>query len=117
MLATFAALTEQTLEDVDGPDSFNVLSELLGEPVTKPGRDHLVEQGRVLALREGPWKFIPGTNGKQGKKSKSPAAMELYHLANDLGETTNLAEAEPKRVKSMSARLESIQSASRSRPE
>ena len=36
MLATFAALTGQTLPADAGPDSFNVLPALLGEPTAKP---------------------------------------------------------------------------------
>ena len=64
-LATFAALTGQTLPAQTGPDSFNVLPALLGEKPAKPLRKHLVVQSgsNALAVRQGPWKFIPAQPG------------------------------------------------------
>jgi len=41
---------------------------------------------------------------------------QLYDLAQDLGETKNLAAQHPKRVKAMAAPLQSIREARRSRP-
>ena len=62
-LASFAALTGQKLAAGEGPDSRNVLPALLGQSQT--GRDQLVEHARVLALRDGSWKYIePGTGPK-----------------------------------------------------
>ena len=37
------------------------MAALLGE--ARAGRDHLVEHANGLALREGPWKFIPASSG------------------------------------------------------
>jgi arylsulfatase A-like enzyme len=101
---SMAALTGQSLADRDAPDSFNVLPALLGE--SKTGRDHLVEHAGRVALRSGPWKLIPGAAGK----------TELYDLATDPGETKNAAAAGGGRVAQMSARLEQIRQAGRSRP-
>ena len=53
ILASMAALTGQSLPEAAGPDNFNVLPALRGEKLKKPCRDHLVEQGDVLALRQG----------------------------------------------------------------
>lgn len=50
------------------------------------------------AMRDGPWKLI--VNGKGGDK------LGLYNLAEDLGEKKNLADAQPARVKSMLASLD-----------
>ncbi len=47
------------------------------------------------AVREGPWKLV--------QRSKRPT--ELYHLGNDIGETTNLADAEPAIVKRLLGEL------------
>jgi len=133
MLATVAALTGQTLPAHAGPDSFNVLPALLGEKLDKPCRDHLVEHGSRLALRQGPWKLVPAgpvgapkaaaeakaafkpaAKAKAGKRGQ--AVAELYNLADDLGETTNLAAQHPERVKAMTELLQKIRAEGRSRP-
>lgn len=126
LLASLAALTGQTLADADGPDSFNVLPALLGEKTAQPCREYLVEQdnqGRALALRQGPWKLMPANKGK-GKKGKAapakrdplPVQAELYNLDDDLSETKNIAAAHPDRVAAMSAKLDAIRKNGRSRP-
>jgi len=118
MLATLAALTGQKLVEAAGPDSFNVLPALLGRKPDKPCRDHLVEHGNVLALRRGPWKLIPASApGAAGKKNKKRAGgAELYNLAEDIGETKNLAAAHPELVQEMTAQLQRIREKGRSRP-
>ncbi len=108
LLASLAALTGQQLDEAAGPDSFEILSALLGE--AKTGRTHLVENGNGLRL--GVWKFIQG--GAQGKmKAAEPA--QLFNLADDPGETTNLAARHPERVAEMTALLQQIRAAGRSR--
>ena len=120
MLATLAALTGQTLPADAGPDSFNVLPALLGEKTDKPCRDHLVEHGNVLAIRKGPWKLIPavGGGGQARRKAKAagPGTAELYNLADDIGETKNLAAQHPEIVKEMTALLQQVRENGRSRP-
>ena len=136
LLASFAALTGQALAPADAPDSFNVLPALLGEKIDKPCRDYLVEQdngGNALALRHGQWKFIPGNGpGKKGagkrkakvehpaekvaEKDLPPIVGQLYNLATDLSETTNIAAAHPDIVAKMAAKLEEIKTNGRSRP-
>ena len=49
------------------------------------------------AIRQGPWKLI---------ETFDPEGIEVYNLATDLGETKNLAAAEPGRVKELHAELE-----------
>ena len=56
LAASMAELVQQQMPAEACPDSMNVLSALLGDPAAK-GRDHLVEQGRGLALRIGDWKL------------------------------------------------------------
>jgi arylsulfatase A-like enzyme len=120
MVATAAAITGRKLADDAGPDSFNVLPALLGEKCDKPCRDHLVEHGNVLALRKGPWKLIPAGaagagKGKKGGK-RGPSAAELYNVADDIGETKNLAAQHPEMVKEMTALLQQVREQGRSRP-
>lgn len=117
--ASVAALTGQKFAAADAPDSFDVLPALLGQ--SPAGRDHLVEQGGVLAVRQGPWKLIePGrgpavavnTNTETGQ---APTAR-LFHLAGDLGETTDLAAKHPDVVKELQSLLNRVRSGGRSRP-
>ena len=78
----------------------------------KSPRDHLVVQNNGVkqqALRQGAWKFIPSPPG-QGK------GVGLFELTTDLGETNNLAAAQPERVTAMAARLERLREESQSRP-
>jgi arylsulfatase A-like enzyme len=116
MLASFAALTGQKLPDTAGPDSFDVLPALLGGTT---GRETLVEHGGVLALRQGTWKLIPPAEGAKAKKNKKRGTgpdAQLYNLANDLGETKNVAAEHPDRVREMTAVLDRIREQGRSRP-
>jgi arylsulfatase A-like enzyme len=122
-LATFAALTGQQLPADAGPDSFNVLSALLGGKSAK-GRDHLVLQNNgqaPLALRLGEWMLIRKGGGQQRggapkqKKAESPVS-ELYNLAADPQQANDLATAEPVRVNAMAVRLEQVRGQDHSRP-
>ncbi|MDD4869171.1 MAG: arylsulfatase [Kiritimatiellae bacterium] len=123
MLATVAELTGQKLSTDVGPDSFNILPALLGEKLNKPCRDHLIEHGHVLAIREGTWKYLPARQGrkKAGKKdnagpaSTGKAVGELYNLAEDIGEQNNVADKNPDIVKRLSGMLEKYKTAGRSR--
>ena len=122
MLASLAELTGQTLAAADAPDSFDVLPALLGGPA---GRTHLVEQGPRLALREGTWKYLPPAappaekpgDQKNAKRKNFRAAepAELFDLAADIGETTNVAAQHPQIVDRMHSLLEAIQKQGRSR--
>ncbi|SIO26291.1 Arylsulfatase A [Singulisphaera sp. GP187] len=127
LLATFAALTKRDLPQDAGLDSLDVLPALLG--ISPKGRDHLVEQGGGLSLRQGNWKLIARQAGGQGgaaakkkaavakKKTNGLApARELYDLAADPSETNNLASSRPEDVKRLSDLLERIRQDGRSRP-
>jgi arylsulfatase A-like enzyme len=83
------------------------------------GRDHLVEQGRGLALRVGDWKLLKHPNAKPVKSltyEKGAGQFELYNLADDPAETSNLITRYPDRAAEMKTRLQAIQEAGRSRP-
>ena len=120
LLATFAALTGQPLPAEAAPDSFNVLPALRGD---KAGRDHLVEHGNPLSLRQGEWKYIPPAAAPNGKRAGKRAGKrggadgQLFNLATDVGEAANLATQHPGRVAQMAALLEKIKTGGRSRPQ
>ena len=65
----------------------------------------------ALAVRRGPWKLIP-----DGGKKKAAAGPQLYNLADDLGETKNLAAEKPEVVKELTALLAKVREGPGSRP-
>ncbi len=94
-LASFAAMTGQTIPSGQAPDSENHLAAILGsDPV---GRAMLVEQktGDLFGFRHGNWKLLP-TGGKKG--SQQPT---LHDLSSDLGEKNDLSASQPERVAAM----------------
>jgi len=99
--ASLASLAGREFPKEAGPDGRNVLDALLGK--TKQGREELVVQGGGvnIALRQGPWKFIPARNAKQ------PAGA-LHNLDDDPAETRDLAADHPNRVAAMWNRLNEI---------
>ncbi len=104
LAASMAALTGQQLPAGSCPDSFDVLEALLGKR-NAAGRDHLVEQGNGLAIRDKDWKYIRFRNGK----------TELYNCTEDPGETTDLIALETARAENMRLRLEKIEKSGASR--
>ncbi len=118
-LASLASLAGVTLPHEAGPDSFNVLPALLGQSET--GRDHLVVHAGSLSLRKGRWKLIMPSSGPRYNRNVNielgnDPAPQLYDLEADPGETTNLAQKEPAKVKELMALLEKIRAEGRSRP-
>ncbi|MFC5050423.1 sulfatase-like hydrolase/transferase [Rubritalea spongiae] len=136
MLATFAAITEQTVEPNQLADSVNVLPALTGEPES-PLRDTLVlspNKPTHVSIRKGKWVYIPaqGSGGFKGKPGDhaagGPAAIshvgssnsdiengkikknsppaQLYDLEADLHQTKNLYNEYPEVVEQMKALLE-----------
>ncbi len=118
LLASFAALTGQTLTAADGPDSMDVSAALLG--VSTTGRAELVQEAGALALRQGPWKYIePNNKQKVAADTRielgNDSVAQLYNLTDDPGETRNLAPQQPDRAKAMADALTKIKQAGRSR--
>ena len=68
----------------------------------------------VPTLRDGPWKIIFSKGNKGNEKDPYPG--QLYNLAEDLGETTNLWNSEPERVAELSKIMEQLVQQGRSTP-
>ena len=103
-LASFAALLGRPAPP--GLDSENILPALTGD--SPKGREHLVEHAGKLSLRKGSWKYVPGGGG-----GKSAGPEELFNLADDLGETRNLAGKHPEVARELSALLAEIRNEKR----
>lgn len=99
IFATIADVLRIEVPDDASEDSFSFLPLLRGE--SRAVREHAIHssgQG-AYALRRGSWKLIVDT----ADKWKPP--VQLYNLAEDLGERKNLADVEPARVAEMRALL------------
>jgi arylsulfatase A-like enzyme len=115
LMRSFGVLTGSALPPAAGRDSENMLPALLGE--SPKGRRLLVEQADSLALRDGNWKYIsPGQGSKYNKLTNTELGNspdpQLYNLANDIGETRNLAQSDPGRVSQMADTLRRIRGSS-----
>lgn len=98
LMASFAALTGQKLENGAGPDSYNNLDALLGN--SEKGRDWLVEHAGRLSIIKGDWKYIEPGQGEKlfahvNIESGSDSVPQLYNIKSDIGETKNLAKDNP----------------------
>ncbi|MCC6355494.1 MAG: arylsulfatase [Verrucomicrobiae bacterium] len=109
LLRTFAEVWGAALPDNAGEDSFSLLPLLRGED--RPVRENAVSASSrgTPAVRSGAWKFIPapGSGGK-GEGGDQSQPVQLYDLADDIGETKNLAAAMPEKVAEMQALLEKL---------
>ena len=133
LMATCATLSGTTIPRDAAEDSFDILPALLGQAGDKPIREYTLHQtiSLALAIRHGDWKYLDhkgsgGNNyerkGEWGLKQfalpeRAPDALgQLYNLANDPGETTNLYNEHPKIVKKLKAKLEAFKKSGRSSP-
>lgn len=111
-LRTFADILGAKLPDNAGEDSFSLLPLLKG--LDKPIRENAVSASSsgTPAVRKGSWKLIARATGNGAFAKSSPVEpatpMLLYNLADDLGETKNLAAEMPEKVAEMKALLEKL---------
>jgi arylsulfatase A len=122
LLATFAALCGKPLPEGAGPDSVNQLPALLGQLKNVSQRPPLATATYrgLLTLRQGDWKAIFGTKWSGGHSSTlygglgpgelrdDPNSGQLYNLADDPYEQTDLWEKHPEVVQRLSRQLEEI---------
>lgn len=111
LVATLAALTGAQLPKGAAPDSENLLPAFLGQ--SQNGRDTLVEHANALALRQGPWKYIEPSKGQRRNANTNTElgndpSPQLYNLDTDPGETKNLAEQHPDKLRALAALLDKI---------
>ncbi len=119
LFASFATLTGQKLASNDAPDSYDMLNAFTGK--SPNGRETLVEHtGNIgFGLIKGDWKYIQPSSGAKRNKNNielgNDLQPQLYNLKNDIGETKNLANENPDKVKELHAILQSIKDKGRSR--
>jgi arylsulfatase A-like enzyme len=142
LLATLAAVTQQTLTATEGPDSFNQLATLTGSPAP-PIRSHLVlapNSPKHLTLRSHSWVYIsaPGDGGftgirggpgsvafsqrrhsditPDGKIKDDAPSAQLYDLAHDPQQTTNVIREHPAVADQLQRQLQQLRTTRRTAP-
>lgn len=100
-----SSLSRMVGGDILSPDSENHLDVLLGK--SNKGREHLIlEAGGRTAFRKGNWVLIPpykgpAVNKKVNIELGNSDVYQLYNLKEDIGQTNNLAEQYPEKLKEM----------------
>jgi hypothetical protein len=86
LLPTFVAAAGGSLLPGQTTDGQSLLPRLTGASTTPMQRCHFWRSGGQSAVRQGDWKFV---------RNDTTGEVELFNLATDLGETTNLAAVNP----------------------
>lgn len=94
LIPTFSKLAGAEMPQGYQSDGEDIIKALRGDSFqrSKPQFWHYPATSPSLAVRIGDWKLLSNPDGK---------LEELYNLASDAGETTNLASAKQNRVRSM----------------
>lgn len=88
-------------------DGVNLLPFLTGKNSGRPHETLYWRLGEHMAIRKGDWKLVKTKEGPL--KEANPSAFsdlsnaELYNLAEDIGETKNLAAVHPEKVRELAA--------------
>lgn len=112
LLASFSKMLK--IDSLSGgkTDSEDMLDVMLGN--TNKGHSTLIEQGlKNLAIIHDNWKYIAPNEGPSVEEFTNielgnTLQPQLYDLANDIGETNNLADRYPQKVKELEAELQKI---------
>ncbi len=125
LAASLAALAGVALPDEACPDSFDLSEVLLGRPGAR-GRDHVVSQDNGgtgnHGFRVGDWKLVRHETRSarnlvvEERLANTPVPrLQLFDLATDPGETTDVLAANPGIAADLEARLAALIAAGRSR--
>jgi arylsulfatase A-like enzyme len=109
LLPTFASLAGAQLPErkIDGRDIGPLMRGEAGATSPHEVFFHYDGSNRLVAVRSGPWKLMfpqdyssaqPGTGGHPGRGVKRSIELSLFHLTDDIGETTNLVDKHPEVV-------------------
>ncbi|HNR30015.1 MAG TPA: arylsulfatase [Candidatus Hydrogenedentes bacterium] len=114
LMATAAALVGRDLPEDAGEDSVSLLPVLLGKdagPLREATVHHSINGS--FAIRQGPWKLIlcPDSGGWSDPRPGDPATrdlppVQLYNLAEDVGERRNVQAEHPEIVERLTRLLE-----------
>jgi arylsulfatase A-like enzyme len=121
LIATVADVLGAELPENAGEDSVSLLPLLRGDD--RPVREHSISHAAsgLASLRKGSLKILFGrTGGGYAEFNEPPAAdapaVQLYDLADDIGESKNLAAARPQVVAELTELMEKLVVNGRSTP-
>ncbi len=132
IFATLASIAGYELSKEDARDSYDMLPAMLGiRDEGQPIRPHMLTQSfrGQFQLRQGDWKYLDhtgsgGNNYEDGfllpyklPETAPDAPGQLYNLATDPGETTNLYFAEAEKRIELQELLQHLKASGRSAPE
>ncbi|MDA1013763.1 MAG: arylsulfatase [Planctomycetota bacterium] len=117
VFATCAEIVGAKLDNASAEDSFSLLPTLNGDSARRgaPVIHHSV--AGMFAIRDGDWKLVlgNGSGGRQAPKGKPfGKPYQLYDLAKEPGEATDLASKHADVVESLVARFQKIHDSGRS---
>jgi len=131
IFATIASIIGYTLPDKAARDSFDMLPAMLGvQDAATSIRPHLLTQSfrGEFQIRKGDWKYLDhkGSGGNRYDRgvmlkyaipeTEPDAPGQLYNLADDPKETTNLYEKESEKREELKALLKQLKESGRSAP-
>lgn len=125
LMATAAAITQDSLAATEGEDSYNLLPILEGKSLGAPLREATVHHSinGSFSIRQGKWKlaFCPGSGGWSAPRPQEAEKMELppvqlYDMETDVAEENNVMEQHPDVVNRLTALMEQYIAKGRSTP-
>ena len=107
VLPTIAALTGKPLPSKNKIDGMDQSGLWKGTVKKSPRKEflHYTSRGDLEGIRSGNWKLLVK---KPRRKNAGKPQLHLFDLAKDIGEKNNLAQAKPKVVKELQARMEEL---------
>ena len=125
LMATCAALVNDTLAQNEGEDSYNLLPLLLNNEFSNPLREATVHHSinGSYSIRKENWKLVlcPGSGGWSFPKPNKTKEMDLppiqlFNLKNDPVEENNVMDKNPEKVKELTVLMEKYIEEGRSTP-
>lgn len=125
LMATAAAIVQDSLADTEGEDSYNLLPLLEGHTLAGPVREATVHHSinGSFSIRQGKWKlaFCPDSGGWSDPRPAAAETMDLppvqlFDMEADVAEENNLMEEHPEIVSRLTALMEQYIANGRSTP-
>ena len=115
VLPTIAAITKTPLPQDKKIDGLDVSGLWMGTANRSPRTEfvHYTSEGNLEGLRQNNWKLLvkktqPRRNQNKKAAAPKPPQIMLFDLSKDIGEQTNLADANPDIVNKLRSRMEEL---------